>query len=84
MNHIITRKRLEGLRVIEELEQKRQKRYTSNREILNKIEKIVEENKDLRFCQILYILGIMTTENIDKFNEESIDTLENLEFPETV
>lgn len=67
-------------------------RYYNNREILKCISDMVEREPDLRFNQILYILGISvsdpefgtdgrSTGNMvgkDLFNEESKKTLERI------
>lgn len=55
-----------------EIEQKLKLRQKANKEILGIIENLVENNSQLRFCQILTILGL----DSDRFNEESVDTLE--------
>ena len=55
-----------------EIENKLKLRQKANREILSIIEKLVNDNSQLRFCQILTILGL----DNDKFMEESVDTLE--------
>lgn len=47
-------------------------RQESNKEILAIITKMVEEYPDLRFGQILCMLDL----DKDRFNEESVDTLE--------
>lgn len=47
-------------------------RQEANNEILKIIGEIVDNNSQLRFCQILTILGL----DSDKFYEESTDTLE--------
>ena len=57
--------------VDKEIEQKLKLRQKANKEILNIIENIVNDNSQLRFCQILTILGL----DNDNFNEESVDTL---------
>lgn len=54
-----------------EIEQKLKFRQKANKEILGIIEKLVENNSQLRFCQILTILGL----DSDRFMEESVDTL---------
>lgn len=69
-------------------------RYESNKEILNIVSEFVENNKDIRFVQALYILGIIEGKEeityndksfssirhtiVDKFNEESEETLRKL------
>lgn len=54
-----------------EIEQKLKLRRKANKEILGIIEKLVNDNSQLRFCQILTILGL----DSDRFMEESVDTL---------
>jgi hypothetical protein len=61
-------------------------RQDANRKILEKIAKLVDENPELRFGQILFILGI--NENIvvddghsycvDEFYTESVDLLNRM------
>lgn len=51
-------------------------RQESNKEILKKLEYYIEQYPDMRFCQLLYMLGIM--DGTDKFYEESNTTLVNL------
>ena len=58
-------------KVDKEIEQKLKLRQKANKEILGIIENLVENNSQLRFCQILTILGL----DNDNFNEESVDTL---------
>jgi hypothetical protein len=67
-------------------------RYYNNREILKCINDMVEREPDLRFNQILYILGISVSDpefgtdgrptgnmvGKDLFNEESKKTLERI------
>ena len=57
--------------VDKEIEQKLKLRQKANKEILSIIEKLVNDNSQLRFCQILTILRM----DDDKFMEESVDTL---------
>lgn len=57
--------------VDKEIEQKLKLRQKANKEILSIIEKLVNDNSQLRFCQILTILGL----DSDRFMEESVDTL---------
>ena len=57
--------------VDKEIEQKLKLRQKANKEILCIIEKLVNDNSQLRFCQILTILGL----DNDRFMEESVDTL---------
>lgn len=66
-------------------------RQTANRFILSNLEKVVEENPNLRFTQILQILGINELKHgdtpdsdplcyiQDNFNEESTVTLKKIE-----
>ena len=58
-------------KVDKEIEQKLKLRQKANKEILGIIENLVENNSQLRFCQILTILGL----DSDRFMEESVDTL---------
>lgn len=51
------------------------KRQISNLEIVNILNSIVNRHPELRFCQILTILNL----DKDKFYEESVDTLKNLQ-----
>ena len=51
-------------------------RYNYNKDILNKVSEFLEKHKNLRFCQALNILNII--EYTDNWNEESSETLENL------
>ena len=68
----VKRKALNDLKNVDkEIEQKLKLRQKANKEILNIIEKLVNDNSQLRFCQILTILGM----DDDKFMEESVDTL---------
>ena len=68
----VKRKTLNDLKNVDkEIEQKLKLRQKANKEILNIIEKLVNDNSQLRFCQILTILGM----DDDKFMEESVDTL---------
>lgn len=57
-------------------------RLKANLEILEIIKKFFKENKDIRFCQGLVILGLLKDKNNpggkDTFYEESIETLNNL------
>jgi hypothetical protein len=57
--------------VDKEIENKLKLRQKANKEILGIIEKLVNDNSQLRFCQILTILGL----DNDNFNEEPVDTL---------
>jgi len=57
------------------IQDKIKKRQISNLEIVNILNSIVNRHPELRFCQILTILNL----DKDKFYEESVDTLENLQ-----
>lgn len=61
----------EGFNLIQE---KIARRQSANLEIINLLSKIVNENPELRFCQILTILEL----DRDKFYEESTDTLHHI------
>lgn len=50
-------------------------RHDTNLEILDKLKEYVEKYPDMRFCQLLHMLGFY---NGDKFYEESITTLVNI------
>lgn len=51
-----------------------QQRQSANLNILTDLKFIVEQYPELRFCQILSILGL----DKDKFNEESVVTLNHI------
>lgn len=51
-----------------------QMRQWSNEAIISKINDIIRTHPELRFCQILTILGL----DKDRFYEESIDTLNDV------
>lgn len=51
-----------------------QMRQWSNEAIISKISDIIRTHPELRFCQILSILGL----DKDRFYEESIDTLNDV------
>lgn len=51
-----------------------QMRQWSNEAIMSKISDIIRTHPELRFCQILTILGL----DKDRFYEESIDTLNDV------
>lgn len=51
-------------------------RYEYNKKILNIIKNEIEENKDLRFIQLLWKLNIIDHE--DHFYEESKETFDKL------
>ena len=59
----------------EEIQAKIKKRQTANLEIISLLSNIVEKHPELRFCQILTILNL----DKDKFYEESVDTLKELQ-----
>ena len=59
----------------EEIQSKIKKRQTANLEIISLLSNIVEKHPELRFCQILTILNL----DKDKFYEESVDTLKDLQ-----
>lgn len=60
------------------VEEKIKLRQLANHSILIKLSSIVDANPQLRFQQILQISGIIEPGK-DKFYEESIDTLNNIE-----
>ena len=59
----------------ETIQSKIKKRQTANLEIISLLSRIVENHPELRFCQILTILNL----DKDKFYEESVDTLKELQ-----
>lgn len=61
-----------ALNIANEIETKLENRQAANKQILKIIEELVNNNSQLRFCQILTILGL----DDDRFMEESVDTLE--------
>lgn len=61
-----------AMNIAKEIEIKLENRQAANKQILKIIEELVDNNSQLRFCQILTILGLDT----DRFMEESVDTLE--------
>ena len=61
-----------AMNVAKEIETKLENRQAANKQILKIIEELVDNNSQLRFCQILTILGL----DDDRFMEESVDTLE--------
>ena len=61
-----------AMNIAKEIETKLENRQAANKQILKIIEELVDNNSQLRFCQILTILGLDT----DRFMEESVDTLE--------
>ena len=60
------------------VEEKIKLRQLANHSILIKLSSIVDANPQLRFQQILQISGIIEPGK-DKFYEESIDTLNNID-----
>lgn len=60
------------MNIAKEIETKLENRQAANKQILKIIEELVDNNSQLRFCQILTILGL----DSDRFMEESADTLE--------
>ena len=61
-----------AMNIAKEIETKLDNRQAANKQILKIIEELVDNNSQLRFCQILTILGL----DDDRFMEESVDTLE--------
>ena len=61
-----------AMNIAKEIETKLENRQAANKQILKIIEELVDNNSQLRFCQILTILGL----DDDRFMEESVDTLE--------
>ena len=61
-----------AMNIAKEIETKLENRQAANKHILKIIEELVDNNSQLRFCQILTILGL----DDDRFMEESVDTLE--------
>lgn len=61
-----------AMNISKEIETKLENRQAANKQILKIIEELVDNNSQLRFCQILTILGL----DSDRFMEESVDTLE--------
>ena len=59
----------------ETIQSKIKKRQVANLEIISLLSNIVEKHPELRFCQILTILNL----DKDKFYEESVDTLKDLQ-----
>lgn len=53
-------------------------RQSANREILDEIVKIVEQQPDWRFGQILFNLGIVSFDSGDVFFDESVEILERM------
>ena len=71
VSHEVRVKRNE-MNIAKEIETKLENRQAANKQILKIIEELVDNNSQLRFCQILTILGL----DSDRFMEESADTLE--------
>ena len=63
-----------AMNIAKEIETKLENRQAANKQILKIIEELVDNNSQLRFCQILTILGL----DDDRFMEESVDTLETI------
>lgn len=61
----------------EMMKQKIQTRQVYNREIAKIVSHFIEEYPDLRYCQILSMLGI-SENGEDRFNEEPYDTYEKV------
>lgn len=61
-----------AINIAKEIETKLENRQAANKQILKIIEELVDNNSQLRFCQILTILGL----DSDRFMVESADTLE--------
>ena len=61
-----------AMNIAKDIETKLENRQAANKQILKIIEELVDNNSQLRFCQILTILGL----DDDRFMEESVDTLE--------
>ena len=53
-------------------------RQRANREILTMIEKVVEQEPDWRFGQILFNLGVVSYNSGDIFFDESVEILERM------
>lgn len=53
-------------------------RQRANREILTMIEKVVEQEPDWRFGQILFNLGVVSHNSGDIFFDESVEILERM------
>ena len=59
----------------------RKDRLPANREILKILSEYIDKNPDLRFIQALWALKIIDRDEpgiIDRFHEESMDTLKKL------
>ena len=64
--------------MLKKQEQQIKERQDCNRELVKIISEMVEKHHELRFGQILYILGVYCN-NIDLFNEESRVMLDRVE-----
>ena len=56
-------------------------RYSANKKIFDILAKSIDENRDMRFIQILWALGIINSKNDiieDRFYEESEETLKKI------
>ena len=52
-------------------------RQETNKEIIKELEKLIDKYPDMRFCQLLWNIGIhVYTDNKDAFYDESSSTLE--------
>ena len=61
-----------AMSIVKEIENKLDNRQVANKHIIKILEEIVDNNSQLRFCQILSMLNL----DSDRFYEESVDTLE--------
>ena len=61
-----------------EYKERVKQRQSANREILEMIAKIVEQQPDWRFGQILFNLGIVSYDSGDVFFDESVDILHRM------
>ena len=64
-------------RTLEKQQEKIHYRQEANRELIEKLTTYVEKYPDLRFGQILEIFGFVIND-INLYNEESVDTLERV------
>lgn len=64
-------------RALEKQKEKESHRQEANLELIENLKTSVEKYPDLRFGQILEGFGFVV-EDIDLFNEESVDTLERV------
>lgn len=61
-------------------------RYSANKKIFDIIAKSIDENRDMRFIQILWALGIINKKDFlieDRFYEESEETLQKIKQKQT-